>query len=561
MNGASACLGRAVLVMLAGCGYISSAERDKRWDLDGDGVERPRDCDDRDATISSDEVERCDLRDIDEDCDGQSDDDDSNAVGPFTLFCLDRDGDGLGDPLTGQSRCDPPAATDEIWLTDCSDPEDLPSNTETTECGASPRAIFEISETCGDLNTLFAADASASTGEGLTYTLSWGDGSSELLASPVASHSYSESGLWHVSLEVTDRCARTARDERLVAVSEAGQLLRVSTAVDEDDGETWNTLAGWSGDGLSLREALQIANDTAGSQVICFSDALSTVSFSSGFPSLDDEGGILFGAGITIDGSDGGWLKIKGMGAVIADVVFDGFTETKNGALQLWGEGSIARGVTVKDSAIGIEIDGMDAKLADSLIIGSADNQLNIRARATIERLVVRDGGTVGISIKNGGAGTSLSLCQVSNNAKDGLRVEKDMDDISFSDGSIVGNGEQGIQIESKKVERFVLRNTLLAFNGSYGVLGESADFAAGSPDHNLWYANGQGACSDCAALGAGAVEIDPMLTDWVSGDLAPLPGSPVIDAGSPSTLYDRNGSAPGLWFGSAPDIGAIEIP
>ena len=66
-------------VFAAGCVYVTAADDAARWDLDGDGVERPSDCDDGDPTRSRPVV-----------------------------WALDRDGDEHGDPSQTLSACDPP---------------------------------------------------------------------------------------------------------------------------------------------------------------------------------------------------------------------------------------------------------------------------------------------------------------------------------------------------------------------------------------------------------------------------------------------------------------------
>ena len=71
---------------------------------DGDGlVANGTDCDDDDAAINPGQAEICD--DIDNDCDGLIDDDDSSVQA--TTWYADVDADGYGDPNTGVVTCDP----------------------------------------------------------------------------------------------------------------------------------------------------------------------------------------------------------------------------------------------------------------------------------------------------------------------------------------------------------------------------------------------------------------------------------------------------------------------
>jgi predicted outer membrane repeat protein len=86
--------------------------------IDGD------DCNDSNAAISPSATEVCDVGNIDEDCDGLADDDDS-SVDPATMVSVvpDADRDGYGDATaTPTDWCDPPSGT--TWSTDTTDCDD-----------------------------------------------------------------------------------------------------------------------------------------------------------------------------------------------------------------------------------------------------------------------------------------------------------------------------------------------------------------------------------------------------------------------------------------------------
>ncbi len=131
---------------LSGCALVTQKEWDARVDLDGDGVSRPRDCDDGDATVGAPQalyvdadgdgsgggttdvrcpaptgyatvggdcddanaevhpgaVEAC--NGADDDCDGVID----NGVEPPTWY-FDGDRDGYGTPFTSETACTAPA--------------------------------------------------------------------------------------------------------------------------------------------------------------------------------------------------------------------------------------------------------------------------------------------------------------------------------------------------------------------------------------------------------------------------------------------------------------------
>jgi predicted outer membrane repeat protein len=77
------------------------------------------DCNDANAGINPGRLEVCDPNDVDEDCDGLSDDDDPTKAGP--LWSTDGDGDGAGDAATAVVYCDtvPPGLIQDA--SDCDD--------------------------------------------------------------------------------------------------------------------------------------------------------------------------------------------------------------------------------------------------------------------------------------------------------------------------------------------------------------------------------------------------------------------------------------------------------
>lgn len=81
----------ASLLLCAGCFYVTEPERAARWDVDGDGIERPDDCDDSDA-----------------------------AVGALTTFYADMDGDGVGDTMAPVEACTAPQDS-SVKSGDCDD--------------------------------------------------------------------------------------------------------------------------------------------------------------------------------------------------------------------------------------------------------------------------------------------------------------------------------------------------------------------------------------------------------------------------------------------------------
>jgi hypothetical protein len=488
------------VLLLAGCGYISQAERDARWDLDGDGVERPNDCDDQDPAVSPREPERCEASGRDEDCDGFADE-------------LDPD-------------CAPTVPT-------------VPTD---PDCGEPPVARLLLGEGVAEVGALpLVADGSASTGQALSYRVDWGDGSApEADPLPVLEHLYPMGGWFLVGLEVEDSCGRTARAEGWAAVAEPGQLLRVSAA-------------------LSLHEALTLAASRPGPQLVTFEPGLGPVSVDPDLPALVDAQEMLIGWGVTLDGSAGGWLEVQGEGGIVAGLELAGFTDDRYGALRLQGEGSLARGLTVRDSAVGVVLEGEGSSLWDSTVRHSQQSQVVVKAKAHLQGLRIEDGEGAGVSLEGQADGSELRLCQVLGSATSGVELANDVDSVSILDSTVVRSGGDGITA-GKRVGDFALRNVILAFNGGQG-LGGDLEFAQGSPSHDVWFDNGLGDCQACTTLGLGSLTEDPMLADVQTGDLAPLPDSPVIDAGTLETQTDKNGPSEGHHDGEAPEIGAVEVP
>ena len=84
-------------------------------DADGDGHPACEDCDDADANANDDQDETCDG--IDNDCDGDIDDNPTDA----TTFYIDADGDGYGDDWLTQDACAQPTG----FVTNTDDCDDL----------------------------------------------------------------------------------------------------------------------------------------------------------------------------------------------------------------------------------------------------------------------------------------------------------------------------------------------------------------------------------------------------------------------------------------------------
>ncbi len=92
-----------------GDGYGDATTTRQSCDVSTGYVVNSTDCNDAAADINPGATEVCDASDVDEDCDGLADDNDSSASGKTTWY-YDYDGDTYGQTLTTLSACDQPTS-------------------------------------------------------------------------------------------------------------------------------------------------------------------------------------------------------------------------------------------------------------------------------------------------------------------------------------------------------------------------------------------------------------------------------------------------------------------
>lgn len=157
-------------------------------DPDGDGYDVSVDCDETNPDINPGEREVCDAANVDEDCDGLSDNDDSSAYATTkTRFYRDTDGDGYGaDTHTGSLFCDL-AAGYSASKDDCDDAEATtsPGANDVCDDGVDNDCSGQVDD-CGRLQLEDgAAVFSITTGGGYGTAVAAGDfdgdGSAELV--------------------------------------------------------------------------------------------------------------------------------------------------------------------------------------------------------------------------------------------------------------------------------------------------------------------------------------------------------------------------------------------
>jgi MYXO-CTERM domain-containing protein len=151
-------------------------------DLDGYGdrrdyvcVETPgyidddRDCDDTRADVHPGALEVCDDADVDEDCDGLSDDDDPDTTAE-QFWYRDEDGDGYGNPRAVRTACDiDPGEVEDRRDCDDSDPDIHPGAPDAlfdgvdSDCNGDDPPAPDNPEGCG----CGTANGSGATGRGV----------------------------------------------------------------------------------------------------------------------------------------------------------------------------------------------------------------------------------------------------------------------------------------------------------------------------------------------------------------------------------------------------------
>jgi hypothetical protein len=117
-------------------------------------------------------------------------------------------------------------------------------------------------------------------------------------------------------------------------------------------------------------------------------------------------------------------------------------------------------------------------------------------------------------------------------------------------------SNEFGGVLCSSEMTGLSFHNNIVARNQGWGLDCTDSSFMAVS--HVDYHQNTLGSCTDCTTLGPGALSVDPAYLDSVEFDLRLNPSSPLIDAAL-DLGFDRNDQSPGLFDGTAPDVGADE--
>ncbi|HEX9051974.1 MAG TPA: right-handed parallel beta-helix repeat-containing protein [Anaeromyxobacter sp.] len=422
-----------------------------------------------------------------------------------------------------------------------------------------PRACLSVSPVAVAVGEAVTFDPSCSTdGEDPTSALrarvDFGDGVSEASFAPAVSprqHAYATPGLWVANVEVVDRGGISDFASRYVLVTAPGDLVLVTTALDEADPGATPDAPG--GTGLSLREAIAYVNALGAPRTIRVAVA-GPIVHATALPALavaasaivGDPAGQLAFPGVALP-----CLTLGGPDQLLLDAVVTGCSDT---AVMLGTASAGARvaectitpspgahGITAQASgAIGPR-DQVSGAGTGVMLTGSPGSAFVVEEN----RIQENDVGIFAV----GGAQLTIRRNRVTSNRTFGLQTTPSGGSATLLHNVFDANGRDGVDLGTF-LGGVVVRNNLFTRNGGFGLQGSGT-----TVDHNGFFGNGLGPMSS----GSGG-PTDLLGDPLYGGDHRLSPGSPAIDRGIDTGL-DVNGPAAGNFFGAAPDLGAWEAP
>ncbi|MGC4116414.1 MAG: PKD domain-containing protein [Myxococcales bacterium] len=363
-----------------------------------------------------------------------------------------------------------------------------------------------------------------------------------------STYTFAEPGAHAVRLAVRDLAGTLGYTSRLVRVVAAGStdVCTISTTdVDLDDGAS--SCAGPFGtDGkLSLKEALKIANTSAATEIITFSEPMtltqnSTYALTKPVELYAPAGTVFQHVNLLIKASTIlSGLEVTGLQAMLrvdseaSLTVVDSYLHD--------GQGIRASGTVVLERA---RLENCSA--ACVRVDGDANAELTVRDSE------IRDA-SVGIHLKQ--CSRQTPVLDLQSTVLSGLDTAV-WAEAACASPALLRNNTFFDALTAVSLDAgtgHVLRNNVFAEIASKALVVNTAQFAA--RDFHVLFANG-----DDAALAGDprTLRAEPLFVDAARGDLRLQAASPCRDTAFDDGL-DLNGLAPGLWFGAAPDRGGRE--
>lgn len=428
-------------------------------------------------------------------------------------------------------------------------------------CGnTAPRACLTVTPSAASAGDTVTLDASCSRDDddpasALLARIDFeGDGSWDTGFSPVPTpwqHVYPTAELWTATVEVMDPGGLSDFASRYALVGAPGELVLVTTAVDEADPGASPAAPG--GSGLSLREAIAHVNGLAAPRIIRI-DVAAPMLHAAPLPPLT-------APGAAIVGSPAAPLDFPGVASPC--LTLDAPVELLLGAT--------VTGCTVTAVMLGNSSAG--SRVAECTVTPSAGaHAISVKASSTIGPRNDVSGAATGLKlvgsalwveenrIHGNDAGISAVAAnqlvirrnRIVSNRTSGLSSTPSAGACTLLHNVFDANGDDGVSLAAFG-GGLVAHDNLFTRNGGYGLRDGSP---SGTVSHNGFFANGLGPLWPPGEPGPADLVADPRY----AGDHRLAPGSPAIDRGLDAGL-DVNGPAGGRWNGTGPDLGAWEAP
>jgi hypothetical protein len=499
-------------------------------------------------------------------CNGAETCDAAQACRPGTALVCDDGNPCTADTCDGVLGCVAPAAPDGTSCDDgdaCSGPDACAAGA----CGGPPLcagvtppvARFVVTPGAAATGATFAFDASPTADiedadAALTFEWDWnGDGLFDDTGL-APTHAFAAAALTAVTLRVTDSTMLADDFVGWVVVTAPPGPIVVTTGADvvaAADGVT------------SLREAFALAQGAPGADVITFSGPMTVVLATGvnlsdvdpvtvvGIPGVIVDGtavpGINDCLSTTTPGASFLWLEVEGCGGA---------------AIGLYGDGGWVALCSLHDNGYAgvYTVGDMNVAGPGNLLFANIANGAYLRGVGSVlDGNEIYGNGSDGVYVGNMTDLTVVRRNVIRDNGGNGILVASAIDNNTVWHNTIDGNTLSGFSCPANSNANDV-RNNVFSNNGGWGVSAGAASFASAAfVDYNDFFSNALGAWSG-GARGASSLLLDPIYVDAAARDLRLYAASPCVDAGLDLGL-DVNGSAPALFDGAAPDLGASEVP
>jgi hypothetical protein len=327
-------------------------------------------------------------------------------------------------------------------------------------------------------------------------------------------------------------------------------LLVVTTSADEDDPGATPENPGQTG--LSLREAIALANTEAGAQAVIFT-ASGALGLSWALPTITEPLSVTGPAILDFSGSttSSPCLLVSAADSSLSLVEVRG---CKGEPVHIGADAqsAVLSACTLHSNVGSVAVHADDAIVLYNYIQNTSGPSISVFGNGVqVLANLITDSPEAGVMIHTG-ANDAHVLANLILNAQTGVLIE-DATSVSLWHNTIVGSATSGMNLGT--ATQVDLRNNIVTHSTQFGMVATDAQFA--EEDYNLLYQNGSGHCSACT-VGPNTLTSDPLFTNPGAMDYSLQPGSPAIDSGI-DLGDDRNLASPGLYNGAGPDRGYIE--